>query len=186
VKSQSIRLIAGALLSFSLVACAPLPVEPVAEVLDTGTGTTVTHIPKPLELLTEGTRGPSRDPYAYLAPFETNRMGERTRYLWIAAPQDSGPLQRPEVLCDDASLELAPLSEKLADFGISRAPYSMPTPWSAQWYFRLTDEALNCLAAAKRIVIVSRRATGEEERFSTNPQRSRELAAFALRASVTR
>jgi hypothetical protein len=175
----------AAVLTTWLSACAPLPVEPVAENLDTNTGTTVAQLPKPIELLAEAGHGPSRDPYAYLAPFETNRMGQRARYLWISAPQDSGPLSRPQVMCDNRPLELAPVSGELKEFGISRAPYSMPTPWSGQWYFRLSDEALSCMASAKRIVVVSQRKAGEEERYATNPQRSKELAAFALRVAVS-
>ncbi len=69
---------------------------PGAKGLDANTGTTVTVMPKPVELIVDKARGTKTDPFAYVAPFETNRMGSHELYLWVSAPQVAGPLERAE------------------------------------------------------------------------------------------
>ena len=59
---------------------------PVAERLDPDTATTLTVINKPVELVGEGATGPTGNPFAFIAPFETNRMGAHALYLWMSAP----------------------------------------------------------------------------------------------------
>ena len=60
-----------------LGACATTPTEPVSETLDPDTATTVTTLSRPIELLSQGTRDKQTDPFAYIGPFETNRMGAK-------------------------------------------------------------------------------------------------------------
>ena len=78
------------LLLAALAGCASVPENAVSERLDERTGTTVTTMQKPIELVSTEPRGSNSDPFAYLAPFETNRMGRRELFLWIAVPDERG------------------------------------------------------------------------------------------------
>src|SRR5258708_7383237 len=76
-----------------LGACAALPLsEPVSEKLDPDTATTVTVLRQPIELYSQTSRSKQTDPFAYIAPFETNRMGTRELFLWVSTPQAQGQL----------------------------------------------------------------------------------------------
>src|SRR5215470_8347092 len=70
-----------------LAACATVTSEPVSERLDPDTATTVTTLSRPIELLSQNNRSMETDPFAYIAPFETNRMGARDLFLWVSTPQ---------------------------------------------------------------------------------------------------
>jgi hypothetical protein len=146
----------------ALAGCATAPVEGESERLDPNTGTTVTLMPKPVELVVEKARGSNSDPFAYVAPFETNRMGSHELFLWVSAPQAAGPLSVPQVYCGEEVVPLEPLNASLQQIGLSSPPYKMPAPWSAQWYFRLSGEVLDCLASAPRIRITTKAADAPE------------------------
>ncbi len=162
------------------VGCSSQAALPDAQTLDAQTGTTVIRMPRPVELVTEQPRGAQADPFAYLAPFETNRMGERTLFLWVSAPQDNeGALERPEVLCDGHPLTLIPHVEPITEMGLSQAPYTVPAPWSAQWYFRLPQEGLECITAAKRVSLQTRSAQRPAELFSADSAALAGLSAFS-------
>jgi hypothetical protein len=129
--------------------------EPVAEKLDPDTAVTVTVLSSPIELYSQSSRSKQTDPFAYLAPFETNRMGAKELFLWVSTPQAQGALTQPQVLCNGQAVELKPLAQdgagvaeagKGGDFGgvgadgkaikvdlsklsLSRAPYEAPVPW---------------------------------------------------------
>lgn len=163
-----------------LCACSSQAVLPEPETLDSETGTTVIRMPKPVELVTEQPRGPQADPFAYLAPFETNRMGERTLFLWVSAPQDMGATaQQPQVLCDGQPLTLIPHTEPIAQIGLSRPPYTVPAPWSAQWYFRLPEDSFACLMGAQRLTLETMAAENKAERFSADTAALGGLSSFA-------
>src|SRR5262245_9211047 len=67
--------------------CASVPDDsPVVEQLDDDTGITVARLGRPIELYRDSTIHDSAVRFAFLGPFETNRMGTRELYLWIAAP----------------------------------------------------------------------------------------------------
>jgi hypothetical protein len=186
--------------------CASVPGEPVSEKLDPVTATTVTVINQPVELLSQTTHGVKADPFAYIAPFETDRMGKRDLFLWVAAPQDVGSLTRPQVLCNGEPLRLEPLDKdalangpavapttadtkaadaanqaELAGIKLAHAPYDAPVPWSAQWYFRLPPEGLKCLAGAEAVSLETHFSNGEAERFTTDRKNLASLDAFARR-----
>ena len=185
--------------------CASVPTEPISEKLDPDTATTVTVINHPVELLSQSTHGGKTDPFAYIAPFETDRMGERALFLWVAAPQDMGPLSQPQVLCNGEPLRLEPLSvdalangpggarpstvdaqsaanqSELARINLAHPPYDAPVPWSAQWYFRLPADGLKCLAAANGVALETRVSNGEAERFTADRKNLASLDAFARR-----
>jgi hypothetical protein len=154
----------GVFLGFglALAGCAVAPTEAASERLDTSTGTTVTLIPKPIELIVESSKGAKTDPFAYLAPFETNRMGAHEMFLWVSAPQVAGPLGVPQVFCGDSPVELEKYDGTPSQMGLSSPPYKVPAPWSTQWYFKLSGEVLDCFAAANRIRVVTQPA-GEPE-----------------------
>lgn len=179
--NRTIRWICAGLLLGAITACAPLPTEPVGETLDDGTGTTVNLLPRPVELITERGQGSSRDPFAYVAPFQTNRMGNFDLFLWVSAPQNEGPLSTPQLMCNDKPVALQPIEGELRDIGLSKAPYAAPAPWSAQWYFRLSDQDLQCLAGADRIELRTVPAGGEPETFSAEGDALSALARFAIR-----
>ncbi len=146
----------------ALAGCATEPTRGDSERLDPNTGTTLTLMPKPVELVVEKARGPNSDPFAYVAPFETNRMGSHELFLWVSAPQAAGPLSAPQIYCGDDVVQLDPLNASLREIGLSSPPYKVPAPWSAQWYFRLSGEVLDCLARAPRIRITTKAADATE------------------------
>lgn len=78
----------AAALALTSSGCIGLPEQDVLEALDEATGTSLTRLARPIELLTVEPRGPGADPFAYVAPFETNRMGQRRAFLWIAVPDE--------------------------------------------------------------------------------------------------
>jgi len=137
----------------------------------------------PVELISETSQGALGDPFAYVAPFETDRMGERALYLWISAPQLNGALAEPKVSCDGHALSLEAISGDLAQFKLSRPPYTAPAPWSGQWYFKLPQASLECLGTAQGIALETQAAQGgtETERFSASGKALAELQAFARR-----
>src|SRR6266850_539046 len=104
-----------------LGACAVAPSEPVSEKLDPDTATTVTTLSHPIELL-QTNRGKQTDPFAYIAPFETNRMGARELFLWVSTPQAEGQLTQPQVLCNGQPLSLQPLSRESGAAGAHAGP----------------------------------------------------------------
>src|SRR5580700_11021867 len=108
-----------ALVSVLLTACTAAPVQPVTEKLDPATGTTLIVMSDPVEMVTEQNRGASRDPFAFVAPFEVDRMGDRKLFLWVSTPEDNGPVMRVDVLCGGQPLELPPASLNPSELGIS-------------------------------------------------------------------
>jgi len=94
-----------------LCGCATAPSEPVSEKLDPDTATTITVLSQPIELFSQTSRAKQTDPFAYIAPFETNRMGSRDLFLWVSTPQAQGQLTPPQVICNGQPLSLQPLSQ---------------------------------------------------------------------------
>lgn len=191
-----------------LGACATVPTEPVSETLDPDTATTVTTLSRPIELLSQGTRDKQTDPFAYIGPFETNRMGAKELFLWVSTPQAQGELTQPQLLCNGQRVNLQPLTMEndalgargapgdnvtagtgggpvkvdLSKLNLSRAPYEAPVPWSTQWYFKLPADSLKCLADADGIVLEARAADGGEAQFTTAGRKSlASLDAFTRR-----
>jgi hypothetical protein len=179
-----------------LGACAALPpTEPVSEQLDPDTATTVTVLSQPIELFSQTSRSKQTDPFAYIAPFETNRMGAKELFLWVSTPQAQGQLTQPQVICNGQPLSLQPLSQDagsavvhdagkggdfagvgpdgsaikvdLSKLSLSRAPYSAPVPWGTQWYFKLSADGLKCLADAEGISLQAKAADGNAEQFTS-------------------
>jgi hypothetical protein len=172
--------ILSAMMVTALTGCASAPSDPVRDRLDAETATTVTLMHAPVELTSDS---PAADPFAYVAPFETDRAGERALYLWISVPQVSGPMSEPKVTCDGHPLSLQAISADLAQFNLSHPPYTLPAPWSGQWYFKLPQESLQCLGTAQGISLETqaKQGTTGAEHFSASGKALAELQAFARR-----
>jgi hypothetical protein len=153
----------------------------VRENLDSATGATAIVLSRPLELITEESRGTQRDPFAYLGPFVIDRMGARQRFLWVSVPQDNGIIAAVSVLCDGRPLELTNATPDLGKLGLTHPPYDPPAPWSRQWYFPLDGTALHCLSSATRVALEDHLATGVTERFDAQAGELPAIGAFAER-----
>ena len=164
-----------------LTACATTSSQPVVERLDPGTATTLTVIKKPVELVGESVHGPNDNPFAFIAPFETDRMGTRTLYLWMSAPSIQGAGLQPQLLCDGQPLALPALDSDVSHIGLSSVPYPSPVPWNMQWYFQLPRPALDCLAGAQKIALETHGTNGEPERFTVASKDLTDLKAFSSR-----
>jgi hypothetical protein len=150
------RLLLGAtLLAALLCACATLPDDaPIVEKLDTETGVTVARLGKPVELYRDTFLKNPTGRFAFMGPFETNNMGERHLFLWLAVPvemaADSAP---PAFEVDGAPLALPTASREAASAGLRKPPYKLPTPWSSMYYYAIDAGTLAKLAAAGRISV---------------------------------
>lgn len=166
----------------ALTACASTPSQPVVDRLDPDTATTLSVMNNPVELLAESVRGVGGDPFAYLGPFETDRMGKRAMYLWMSAPAPEGAKLDTKLLCDGRPLVLQPVEDGIAHLGLAHAPYAAPAPWSLQWYFQLPQDALKCLAGAQTIAIETNVVGGgQPERFTVAGKNLAALRAFSTR-----
>jgi hypothetical protein len=149
-RSQRGRALGGAAFAvlLALAGCAAAPLNAPQELLDEATGTTLTRLITPIELTSLEPRGANADPFAYVAPFETNRMGERRLYLWLAIPDEQKRAVVPVVQIDGARLEAgAPLAD-VGAAGLARWPYAAPAPWSAVHVFQIDAIQLAALARA--------------------------------------
>jgi hypothetical protein len=123
--------------------CAALPDDaPVVEQLDTETGATVTRFGHPFELYREAlVQDDAANRFAFIGPFETNQMGQRELFLWVAVPVEPAPNVVPTVEVNGKLLELG-APGRSADFaGLHKSPYKNPTPWSVMYYFKLDAAA---------------------------------------------
>jgi len=163
----------------ALLACASTPADQLVDRLDPDTATTVTVVARPVQLITDTPRGGAGDPFAYVAPFETDRAGQRDLYLWVSAPQNTGPIDAPKLVCDGRALALQSIPSDLSKIQLARPPYTVPGPFSSQWYFSLPRESLECLGAAQGISVETTPLTGEVERFTASGKDLSALKAFA-------
>jgi hypothetical protein len=148
-----------------LCGCISVPNPPVRAKLDAKSGSTVSLLPGPLGLLTSAYRGAGAAAFAYLGPFEIDRMGVRTLFLWVLAPNDVPVSSPPVIQCDGKVFNLPVQTGSLSKMGLTESPYEPPYPWGTQWYFALTDAALACLAQAHLIALEIPEPGGEPARF---------------------
>lgn len=167
-----------ATLAAMVSACATSPTQSVVEKLDPDTATTVTVLNKPVELVAESLHNSGGDPFAFLGPFETDRMGNRTRYVWMSAPSVPNARLEPRLLCDGRPVTLPPVNEGMTHLGLSHPPYEKPAPWSMEWYFQLPPETLQCLADAQRVTVETHADTGQSDQFSVDSKGLTTLKAF--------
>jgi hypothetical protein len=146
---------AFALATLALGACASLPQDqPVFEQLDADTGVTIARLNKPVELYREAVPSAYADRFAFLAPFETNQMGKREYFLWLAVPVDPTLADSvPTVDVDGSPLTLG-APGRAADFaGLAKSPYKVPTPWSVLYYFKADGDLITRLGNARSLAI---------------------------------
>jgi hypothetical protein len=145
----------AAILMVALSACAALPQDhPVYEQLDADTGMTIARIGKPVELFRETAAGANADRFAFLAPFETNQMGTRGSFLWLAVPIDPTLADSvPTLEVDGAAVVLGTPAREPDIAGLARPPYKVPAPWSVAYYFKVDREVVARLGAAQSLTI---------------------------------
>jgi len=165
--------------------CAALPQDaPVFEQLDAETGITVSRLGRPLELYRETFLQEAGGKFAFLAPFETNLMGTRELYLWVALPVDPTSGGEPVIELDGKALSLGSPGRG-ADFaGLRKSPYKIPTPWSSMFYYKVDEAFIDRLAQAGQLSIRTVEATKDggtvKTLFASKVEDSR-LKAFAER-----
>jgi hypothetical protein len=136
-------------------ACAALPDDaPVVEQLDTETGATVARLGRPFELYREAhVQSDATGRFAFIGPFETNQMGQREFFLWLAVPIEPVPDSVPAVEINGKALTLG-VPGRAADFaGVHESPYKIPTPWSAMYYFKIDADTVAQIGEATDISI---------------------------------
>jgi len=170
-----------AILPALVAACATTPSQPIVDRLDPDTATTVTVLRKPVELVAENLHNVGSDPFAFIAPFETDRMGSRAQYLWMSAPGVENATVEPQLMCDGRTLTLAPIDADMKRLGLSQAPYEKPAPWSVQWYFQLPPDILKCLADAQRVTLETHASTGQSDEFAVDSKGLTAVKAFSSR-----
>lgn len=167
--------------------CAALPNDaPVVEQLDSETGITIARLGKPIELYRETPLQNAADRFAFLGPFETNRMGTRDLYLWIAVPVDFvAGAETPVVAVNGAPLALGPPSREAQSAGLRAAPYRVPTPWITSWYFKVDADAIARLGDSSRVTVrvpeAARDGTITTAEFIVELDKEARLRAFANR-----
>jgi hypothetical protein len=151
---RSARFVLSAIALVVLSACAALPDDaPVVEKLDTETGATVARLGRPIELYRETFLQDPAGRFAFLGPFETNLMGQRELFLWIAVPMEPATDTVPTVEVNGTALALD-TPGRSADFaGVHQSPYKIPTPWSAMYYFKVDAAVIAQLGEATRLAI---------------------------------
>ena len=132
-----------------IAACAADPAA-MRQTLDAKTGSTVNVPAAPMVLFASVYRSTPVAAFAYLGPFDVDRMGMHTLFLWLLVP-DELPSTAPLLQCDGKTLDLAVQSNVLEELGISQPPYQPPYSWGRQWYYLLSNDALRCLAQAGAI-----------------------------------
>jgi hypothetical protein len=134
--------------------CAALPDDaPVVDELDTDTGATVTRLGRPLELYRESGSRDALDRFAFLGPFETNQMGQRELFLWIALPVEPVADSVPTVEVNGTAIALA-APGRSGDFaGVKNSPYKIPAPWSVMYYFKIDPTVVAKLGEATSLTI---------------------------------
>ena len=179
------KLLAG-LAAVVLGACATLPQDhPVYEQLDADTGVTIARIGKPVELYRETVPNVYTDRFAYLAPFETNQMGTRQAFLWLAVPIDPTLAESVPILEVDGNAVALAAPGREADFaGLAKTPYKVPAPWSVMYYFKVDGDVITRLGAAQSLGVrmLEPTKTGTvEAQFAVKVAEDPRLKEFAAR-----
>jgi len=133
----------------TLAACAAIPDDsPVVEQLDIETCATITRIGRPMELYRETFMADPAGRFAFLGPFETNQMGTRELFLWVAIPVEVEPNSVPLVTVNGKTLALGTPGRDAAFAGVGKSPYKIPSPWSAMYYFKIDASVVAALGGA--------------------------------------
>ena len=166
--------------------CASAPLQPVVEQLDERTGVTINRLARPVELVATAVRGGGGDPFASLAPFETNVMGQRSRWLWVAFPGDTDGASPPHrVIVDGAPLSLTSAGADPEAVSLKAFPYAPAATWNTVRIFALDASAAARLAAAREVGITVDYPEGRVT-FAASLAAPSPLAEFAARTDPSR
>jgi hypothetical protein len=174
------------LAALMLGACAALPDDaPVVEQLDPDTGATITRLGHPIELYRETFVKDATGRFAFVGPFETNQMGNRELFLWVAAPLESpADAEPPTVEVDGKALALG-TPGRAADFaGLKQSPYRIPTPWSSMYYYKVDAAVMATVTGARDLTVRVAESTKDgvvRTRFATPVDADSALKEFAAR-----
>ena len=174
------------LAALMLVACAALPDDaPVVEQLDSDTGATITRLGHPIEMFRETFVQDATGRFAFLAPFETNQMGARELYLWIAVPIESPPdAEPPSIEVNGKPLALSAPGRAAEFAGLRKSPYKIPTPWSSMYYYKIDGTVVGALGEAHDVSVRVAEATKDgtvRTQFATQVNADERLKEFAAR-----
>lgn len=180
------RVFCAALVSATLAGCATPAVDPVLEALDERDGTTITRLAGPLTFIAEAPRSSGSDPFAFLAPFESNRMGKRRMHLWVAVPVESKADVTAVIWNDGVELLRAsgPIDSSDRDAAAVRAPYPGTAAWQRHFVVDLNADMLATLAQAATLTIEMRFADGHSERFASEKPTQAPLQEFRRRLGL--
>ena len=175
-----------ALVPLALGACAALPQDqPVFEQLDADTGVTIARLGKPIELYREAVPSAFTDRFAFLAPFETNQMGKREYFLWLAVPLDPTLATSVHTIDVDGGALTLGTPGRDADFaGLTKSPYKVPAPWSVLYYFKADGDVIARLGNAQSLAIHMMEPTKDgpvEAQFALKIVADPRLKEFAAR-----
>jgi hypothetical protein len=153
--TRPLGFIAMSLLALALGGCAALPDDsPVVEQLDAETGATVARLGRPIELYRENFVQDASGRFAFIGPFETNQMGNRELYLWVAVPIESPAGSEPPAVELDGNPLALGTPGRAADFaGLRSSPYKIPTPWSSMYYYKVDAALVSALGDARGVTV---------------------------------
>jgi len=167
-----------------LAGCAALPDDaPVVDHLDEQTGLTIARLGHPLELYVEAPRADPASRFGFFGPFETNQMGQRQPYLWLALPVE--PVADPPkatVTVNGVPLALTEAGHAPGFAGLATPPYKISTPWFATYYFRIDAAMVQTIGQANEIAVLVTEDTRNgpvESRFTLKVAEDSRLREFA-------
>ena len=181
---RHLPLAALSLLITLVIGCASQTAISARESIDEGTGTTISQLDAPIQLLATQVGTPQNDPFAFAAPFETDRMGARQTYLWIAVPAGSSAAPKIEITLEAAPLTLSPASNEPAALGLRALPYGKPAAWSAIFVYLLDEAALRRLEKAHRLTITVTYSQAGTAQFTGDWDGSGAIASFRRRIGL--
>jgi hypothetical protein len=184
--SRWVRFATLLLIAAALAACASVPDDaPVVEQLDEETGLTIARLGRPLELYRENFRKDTLGKFAFLGPFETNQMGRRELYLWVALPlEDTTAAVKPVITVNGTPLALPDPGRAPDSAGLKRTPYEIPMSWTAMLYYRIGPDTVARLGEATelRIRVTEETRSGPlQTEYSLQPGNDPRLRAFSSR-----
>jgi hypothetical protein len=185
----------AATLGALLAACATTPSTEVREQLDERTGVTVTSLPAPLEFYSpQPERGLQAARFAYLAPLEVNRMGQRDTYLWVSVvrgseERDDSPAARAgppavRITADAETLEPAFVSANARELGMGQPVYERPAEWVGETYYAVTPQQVAQMAAANVLVLELHTEGEAPRRYDLSNPELGALRAFSARIAA--
>jgi hypothetical protein len=153
-KWRACLVLVAAAVTTLLGACAALPEDaPIVEQLDTETGTTVTRLGRPVELYRETFHQETAGRFAFIGPFETNLMGRRESFVWLAVPIEPVEGEIPVIEVNGVALSLGAPGRAAEFASLHKSPYKIPTPWSAMYYFKVEDAIVARLGEASDVAV---------------------------------